>query len=84
VATPDDAPEADRAEQQELADGLPDEPVVDAVHPLDQASEADLAEQAITVETLQTVVPGSAHDEVDEADWLDQNVVEPDDDDDRR
>ena len=80
MSTPDDAPEADTAEQRELADGLPDQSAGDAVHPSDQASEADLAEQAVPVETVQVVVPGSAHDEVDEADWLDQNVVELDDD----
>jgi hypothetical protein len=83
---PDDAPEADVAEQRETPDGVPDdatEPTRLGIRPSTEASEADLHEQAQLVDEVQAVVAVPAPPDVDPADWADQHVVELDPDDER-
>jgi hypothetical protein len=80
---PDNAPTADVVEQREEADGLPDNRL--AVDTSAEAAEGDLVEQAQSAEAVQAVLRSSPPPDVDEADWMDQNVVEldPDGDDGR-
>lgn len=71
-----DAPEADALEQAEPAgaqghEGSPDTPEI-ADRP-----EADVLEQSQPVEESQIVDRSAGHDMVSEADWLDQTVTEP-------
>jgi hypothetical protein len=73
-------PEADAIEQAESeephASELPEE--------LGEKPEADALEQAQSVEESRTRVVPRTSDEVPEADWLEQSVVEPLDDEDAR
>jgi hypothetical protein len=53
------------------------------VAPDEPAAEADAAEQATPTTEKRAVVRPPQHDDVPEADWLEQSVVEPLDDEER-
>jgi len=78
-----EVPEADRLEQRDpvdaVADDLPEAPTAEAAVDADLA---DLADQAMPVDATQESVGGTLPDEVNEADWLEQRLVERDPDED--
>jgi hypothetical protein len=72
-------PEADAQEQAGADEGVaPDVPIVG------EKPEADALEQALPVDEGRVRVVSSHPDEVSEADWLEQSVVEPLDDEEPR
>jgi hypothetical protein len=76
----DEAPTADVLEQrQSVDDTAPEAPAPSAV--LDDRPEADVQEQAEGVEDYQRVVRGTKSEDADEADWLEQTIEEPLEDD---
>ena len=78
-----DAGEGDVQDQHDPG-GAPEPEPVSSVPSgqLDSADrpEADVLEQAVVVEVDQSVEPRPWHDDVAEADWLDQSIEEPLDD----
>lgn len=75
-------PEADAIEQSEGPDG-PSAPS-DLPRDVGEKPEADALEQSQTVQEVRVRVVPPGHDDVPEADWLEQSVSEPFDEDDLR
>jgi hypothetical protein len=75
----DQVPEADAAEQREEVETSA--PVAGAPQVPADADEADVQEQAQVVEVDQRLEPAPRSAETPEADWLEQSVAEPLDDD---
>jgi hypothetical protein len=73
-------PENDAQEQPESPDG----PSVDLPGDLGEKPKADVLEQALPVQRERVRKIAPAHDDVPEADWLEQSVVEPLDEDEPR
>ena len=73
-------PENDAQEQPEPPEGTS----VDLPDDLEEKPEADVLEQALPVQRERVRKIAPAHDDVPEADWLEQSVVEPLDEDEPR
>lgn len=72
-----DTPEADALEQQAPAGDVSTEERSEPVTDRGERPEGDVLEQSIPVEETQIVRRSARHDDVDEADWLDQSIEEP-------
>ncbi len=79
MATGDPTPEADELEQREEPDGSVEKPPAEPDLAADRP-EADTIEQSMLVDEEQILDRGEHRDDVPEADWLDQSIVEPFDD----
>ena len=75
MAEHDPIPEADALEQHEDPEREPTQP--DRPGDLRDRPEADTVEQSMVVEEEQVLERGERRDDVPEADWLEQSVGEP-------
>ena len=82
MAADRDEPEADVSEQQEPVTDVSVEDPFEALEDLGERPEADTLEQAIPVDEDQILNPAPRRAEASDADWIEQSIEVPLDEDD--
>ena len=77
MAADRDEPEADVSEQRESVTDISVEHPFEALEDLGERPEADTLEQAVPVDEEQVLNPAPSPAEASEADWIEQSIVVP-------